>query len=1191
MYTKEQFKEIFKEKFNVTIWKNTFLKSFFGAAEIRIEEPGEPIEPSSETEFGYYLGKLQAKDAFIGFFYYQINEGSVAHRRVGLRNLVKQFINRRWGIFDAALVVFDDGENWRLSLVCDITEEATAAKRFTFVFGDETQQYHTAVQRFMKLQSDGISFKTLKEAFSVEMLTKEFFDKYKESYQDIVEFFTGERIVKKDGKLKTIKIKEPHKSLIWFFGGTQENHKKYARDFCKKMLGRIVFLYFIQKKGWLGATTTEYKDGNLTFVKDFITIAKKEQKCVYSELCVLFFEVLNTKRGINNSKTEDDFKMPNNEIVKIPFLNGGLFEKEYKNGKDESLLPVPDEFLEDFIKFLDEYNFTIDENEPNDHTVAVDPEMLGHIFENLLEDNKEKGAFYTPKEIVYYMCQESLIEYLTTWFENKGLKIREIIGKLLKKQFNDDDTDLIKKQSKELHIALDNIKICDPAIGSGAFPMGLLQEIFSAKQILHLFEYGSLENFRPSIEKLNIIQNNIYGVDNEKGAVDIARLRFWLSLIIDEQFPKPLPNLDYKIVEGNSLLSMFEDEVVMIDWEKKGSVGEADTHIRNLQTSMEKLTQKQQQFFKTSNHIEKDKLKNEIRLLKIEILVSQITYNKLFYANRNVKTYNLHSLTPKEHKRNCEIDLTIAGFNNKIQKLQNLKNQPEKQLKFFDWKLDFPEVMNSTISNKTGFDIVIGNPPYGAKLTKEEKDLFKVLFDDVHMRTPDTFNYFISKSISPLLKEKGVISYIVPNNLLFQGENTKTRNFLINTNHLLRVINLGDNTFENADVPTCIFIALKEKKENYDIAYSDERKELLKTIDFNHIKKYLPKNDINKIPDLVIGISSVGVRILKDIEMVSWKIDDVALEVASGISTGGDKIFRIPKQFAIENNFEQEILKPVLVGGEIDKYKNINTEHLIIYTDRETKIEKISNIKEYLSNYRQKLEMRSEARAGIMPWFSLNRQRYKNLFEEKKIIIRQTSDSIRATFDKNGFYTLDSILVFKIKPKISISYRYALVLLNSKLNNYVYKNITQEEGRTFAQVKPQNVRKLFLPKISVEEQKVFETLCDYLFFLNDESNQPVNMRISNVALAQFFQEIADACVVELIYGKDMQQSDVDILKYVRKEIKPIEHLEYETQRAREIFNVHYAWSQPENEIRNRMKIISLMCPDTAGKILSGYEKD
>ena len=201
--------------------------------------------------------------------------------------------------------------------------------------------------------------------------------------------------------------------------------------------------------------------------------------------------------------------------------------------------------MKSLLDFFASYNFTIDENDPDDAEVGVDPEMLGRIFENLLEDNKDKGAFYTPKEIVSYMCRESLIAYLQTGIDDEPTKeaIRQFVTTHQVQEHLPENTDQLLK----------DVKICDPAIGSGAFPMGLLKELFLCRTALE----GISQHQAAEIKK-HIIQQNVYGVDIERGAVDIARLRFWLSLIVDEETPQALPNLDFKIMQGNSLLEQYK---------------------------------------------------------------------------------------------------------------------------------------------------------------------------------------------------------------------------------------------------------------------------------------------------------------------------------------------------------------------------------------------------------------------------------------------------------------------------------------------------------------------------------------------------------------------------------------------------------------------------------------------------------
>ncbi|HUM89714.1 MAG TPA: hypothetical protein PKV50_09290, partial [Prolixibacteraceae bacterium] len=518
-----------------------------------------------------------------------------------------------------------------------VKEKTTNAKRYTFLLGP-SETCKTAAERFEVLSTEReITFQTLVNAFSVEKLSKAFFDEYTLHYQNFCDY------------LQESNYRKSVFNITFPAGATKQEKDKASkpiRDFVKKLLGRIVFLYFVQKKGWLGASDTDYTDGLGDFIKQLFNKSGGNDTFYSSWLTVLFFDTLNKERP------NDDFTMPDGKTVKVPFLNGGLFDKEEF---DEHLLTFPaklfhhpdfeDTILTEkskgnargFLDFLDAFNFTVYEDSPDDHTVAVDPEMLGHIFENLLEDNKDKGAFYTPKEIVHYMCQESLTEYcLSLDFSDYGITMidedkRKLIESIIKKK--EVDFELLKKscQSEEsskswfrqLEMHLDKVKICDPAIGSGAFPMGLLQEIFSIKELI---AYETGKEWKPAEAKLNIIQNSIYGVDIEKGAVDIARLRFWLSLVVDEEKPRPLPNLDYKIVVGDSLISKFDGEIVEIDWDvKEGTQTDmfGNENLQNRKQLLQILTDKQRKYFDPTDK-NKKALALEIRNHKIDILINQL---------------------------------------------------------------------------------------------------------------------------------------------------------------------------------------------------------------------------------------------------------------------------------------------------------------------------------------------------------------------------------------------------------------------------------------------------------------------------------------------------------------------------------------------------------------------------------------
>ncbi len=243
-YTLDSLRNLFQSSFNLDGWYS-FLQNFFHANELK--STPERIVGSSADD-GYYIGSIDTTDCYrIGLFHYNIRKGSVANKRVGLRNLVKSFINPTWGEFDAALVVFDSGDHWRLSFICDIKGEATSPKRYTYVFGSKELLYKTPIDRFRFLQDKGVSFENLKTAFSVEVLSDEFFDKYREQYADFIQYVTGKRFVKVGGKWEEKLLGKPNAALMGAF-----NHdEKKIRDYVKKMMGRLTFLHFLQRKGWM----------------------------------------------------------------------------------------------------------------------------------------------------------------------------------------------------------------------------------------------------------------------------------------------------------------------------------------------------------------------------------------------------------------------------------------------------------------------------------------------------------------------------------------------------------------------------------------------------------------------------------------------------------------------------------------------------------------------------------------------------------------------------------------------------------------------------------------------------------------------------------------------------------------------------------------------------------------------------
>lgn len=794
IYTKESLRTFFQSTFNLEEWYS-FLQNFFIASELK--STPEEINTNNNDK-GFYLGNIQTEDSYrIGLFHYKINNGSVANKRVGLRNLVKTFINPNWGEFDAALVVFNSDDNWRFSFICDIKEESTAAKRYTYVFGNKDLLYRTPIERFIQLQKKGISFENIKTAFSVEALSNEFFDKYREQYADFIQYITGKRFVKVNGKWVEKVLSKPNDDLMNAFN----NDEKLIRDYIKKMMGRITFLHFLQRKGWM--------NGDLNYMQNMFENSPYKENYLDSVLEPLFFGILNTKpeerKDLFFSLSWDESLLE--EWKDIPYLNGGLFEWDIE---DYPITIFPSKLFKDLFDFFSEYNFTIDENDPNDAEIGVDPEMLGKIFENLLEDNKDKGAFYTPKEIVQYMCQESLIAYLETNTSLAKDKIRNFV--LLPEE---GVLDIPDNKKQKLQTALEEVKICDPAIGSGAFPMGLLNELLHCREVLSCEYYD-----RAEIKK-SIIKNNIYGVDIEKGAVDIARLRFWLSIVVDENTPTPLPNLDYKIMQGNSLIESYQGvDLSNLTYEKKTKM---DGFVYSMFDDEKDIYQKEvsnllSNYYSCSDHKEKDTLQRKISNVIHKLIKSQ-------------------------------------GYESILSELQEM-NLAENN-KFFLWHTWFSDVFNRE-EGKNGFDIVIGNPPYifsRNNLTSKDKRIYKENYFLTQFKI-NLYILFIEKGFH-ILKENGTLFYITPNNWLTLDTNSDLREFILKETYSIKILQNYANVFENAKVDTVIigFNKIGSTTLEY-LEWIDKKPKVLSNknkSEYLKIPKFIISNSISSFMDKIKG--------------------------------------------------------------------------------------------------------------------------------------------------------------------------------------------------------------------------------------------------------------------------------------------------------------------------------------------------
>lgn len=962
-------------------------------------------------------------------------ESTLDRARTTLRNFIANYLKNREGK-DAGLIAFvsPNYEEWRFSFVkmdyqltetqkghIKAVENFTPAKRYSFLVGSH-ESSHTAQRSLLPILEDDEKnprLDDIEKAFYVEKVTKEFFEKYRDLFFELKkaldDLINSDPAVAKDFNDKSID----------------------TADFSKKLLGQIVFLYFLQKKGWFGVKKgEEWGGGSKHFLRELFKKIHGEYENFFNDVLEpLFYEALSIRR-------RDDYY--SRFKCRIPFLNGGLFDplKDYDWQYTDVFLPndlfsnriqTPEgDIGNGILDIFDRYNFTVNEDEPLEREVAVDPEMLGKVFENLLaiKDRKSKGTYYTPREIVHYMCQESLSNYLTTELQGKVTKeeidilIRygesvveqesrvEKVGKETKDYFKI-LPDSIRKYAKTIDKKLSIIRVCDPAVGSGAFPVGMMNEIVRTRTALNpFFQEGerSVYGF-----KRNAIQNCLYGVDIDPGAVEIAKLRLWLSLIVDEediQNIRPLPNLDYKIVAGNSLLRVERTAFNWLDFKE----------LENL-----KLV-----FFDETDPEKKTDHKKQI-----DALISQIT--------------NGH--------------------------------------KDFDFEVYFSEVFHG---NK-GFDIVLGNPPYieFKKLHSEDKKKYSNYGSA--MGKYDIYVLFIELS-KKLLGDKGVIAYINPTTFMKKDFGKSIRK-IINANFtIFSIFDFCDlQIFESATNYTGIFLFQKGQAETYEFPYHKYKNTFsnISPEDFTASLYSLcssPFKDLIIVNNLMLANSSWNFQktelqsLFHKVSMNTMPLEHYTSEIFQGIASGKDSVFYITQDKIRELNLEKEIIFPLLKGKDIKAYCPIWSGYCVIYPyDCNSRVipenvlkRKFPNIYKYLVTQKSNLLGRDYFDNSTKLWYELwNQRKFKN-FKKLRIISPEISDKNNFVLEQDFFGNTKSYHII-LKNDDYERYLYFLGLLNSKLLDFVYKLIATPQAGGFYAYKTQFLKRI---PVKLPPNNQFVRFCD-----------------------------------------------------------------------------------------------------------------
>jgi type I restriction-modification system DNA methylase subunit len=914
------------------------------------------LENASKIKDLYKLGRIDFEDGrrlimLAGEFERELTSRSSKQAQYDIAKNVLKTEN-----LDAGIFVFHDRAghfrfSWITAQYTGTRREFSSFRRYTY-FVSPDQPARTFVEQIGK--ADFASIENITEAFSVEPVTKEFFKTYRRIFEE------AEKSIDRD----------------W------PDDKK--RLYTQRFFNRLMFITFLERKGWLAF------HGRPDYLRALFDDywrndpeKRREANFHRKRLNTLFFLGLNFPSG--DKRNDPDYRPILSQIGDVPYLNGGLFEEDEED-KDGPLFP--DAII---VKILSElvyqFNFTVTESTPLDVEVAVDPEMLGRIFEELVTGRHESGSYYTPKPVVAFMCREALKGYLETAMPSESAEVLALFV---------DQNDASGLRNPELALnALRAVKVCDPACGSGAYLLGMLHELLEQRESLfaaHVPDAAKIYD-----RKLEIIQNNLYGVDKDDFAVNIARLRLWLSLIVDfeGETPPPLPNLEFKIETGDSLTAPDPTGGLEPDMFRYGQV---------------------QEFLR---------LKNDFM--------------------------SLHAGSDEKKKLGKQIDELRQKIKEWAHPVGRIGNPPQAGREAipphdsFDWQVEFaevfaPELAQSTLSGRMagivnmaggqmeltaapkegGFDIILANPPYVRhELLGDYKNLVKPIYPEIYNGLADLFVYFYGRA-HQLLKKDGVSCFISSNKWLRAGYGEKLRQHLLDAQAFRLVVDFGElPVFQTAATFPAIFLWQKRPRNNTSTTWAvvKDLQECYSEGILEHVTRIahvLPANQFGKELSRLTSAKNTGLR--TKMETSGQRLGDlVGGDILYGIKTGLNQAFfinaTIRNQLIGRNKNSERVIKPLIVGDDIRQYEIHVRGRYLLYIPWKLEIEKYPAVLDYLKRFKSKLNQRAEAAAGRHPWYALTRfaSEYVEKFSQSKIIYPVIGKMPRFVMDTNGYFGNDKM--------------------------------------------------------------------------------------------------------------------------------------------------------------------------------------
>lgn len=1050
------------------------------------------------------LGRCQSLDLLV----YEMRHNSVNDARVGLSKEAFRFLANEWE--GRALVLFvpeNNDANYRFSLITidlDMTEEGKTLKRYSnprrysYYLGEGIAWY--TPNKYLNEAGRVKDEKDLIGRFSVEVLTKAF-------YQELSDWYAwAVNVVRFPNKLN-----DP------------TDDDKFNAESTIRLVTRLIFVWFLKQKHLIPEEFFDETYIRENLLENFNPNTKvdlfyksNESKYYKAILQNLFFAMLNSpitpeggtelsERHFRNGRSDYD----NNKLMRyesmfknpqlfvelanrtVPFLNGGLFDclDEKDNGvyidgfsdreTVKKALIVPDYlfFGEEVGKNLDlsgwygdnkkkrvcasgiidilkRYNFTVEENTPFDQEVSLDPELLGKVFENLLASynpetqttaRKQTGSFYTPREIVQYMVDESLVAHLK---RTVGNELEEQYRQLMR--YTDEEVLLTDAQRKQIMQSLYHCKVLDPACGSGAFPMGMLQQMVHilnridpdnemwkemmrraalCKQDLEQDEIQEVEedlnrNFndgfnRPDYaRKLYLIENCIYGVDIQPIAIQISKLRFFISLVVDQKANdnpaenfgiRPLPNLEAKFVAANTLIGLDKKDSSLFD-------------TPEILAKKEELKVAKHKIFGAKTVRTKRKYKDAVNRIRQEIAELLRSMGAIGESEAAV----------------------LASWDMFDQNASSPFFDPE-------WMFDVKE----------GFDIVIGNPPYGANIDNMV-DIFKALYPRTSHGYKEIYKYFYDRGLS-LLCAGGILAYITPNTFLRQPRYKDLRKLMLEMT-ILQILDLGEHIFE-AVVPTAIILLMNKEALSHPLLYTDltnayKDKDLFTNLQFITKNQLEFKSNPNNV-FIVNPYTSTGNNVLFLNDILSFKDAGINYQrvnvglAQKGKSDLGQRL--LYESNHKESNSDYEYYK----GSDIDAY------YIAPHTFRYCRTD---------------IHLRENERVIInSDYFAIT----------PKLIWRQTAAYPICVVDNIGIWFGRSIQagILKRDYQETVQYEYLCALLNSKYLRYRYELNVKETGRVFPQVKLEKLRTLPIVIPAKEIQDTITNIVNEIITLKKDNPQ------------------------------------------------------------------------------------------------------